>query len=408
MYNLSSQYRGTLVSPQQVWGSVAQQVLDGIRQARSDLQARSDRQRLEERWQQQQARADEERLYQRSREATADARAAQEASVREALQAAELRERGILRGAMPEAPRVDVPIPVGAGMSATMVTPMQDVTRYSDLGGGFYLDRDATPAARDAKRQQLIARITARALAGEEAALGEAVGAGMSVADALRLDPRQRPGTPQALAVRRAEGEVDDVFDARQHGRQVAGQLRLARENNAVERELAEVRAYAHGRGTPAGSTPTETERKTAGLLEIAQSALSTLDAAPTPNRLQAGAARLGLNEALNDRQQKVVQAGMMMADAYLRFTSGANAPEAEVTRVARMLTPMPGDTEATRQVKADARETVLRAMTIGAGRAAAQVTPRPVAADSSASVPLTNDDDALLDSLKLRRRARR
>jgi hypothetical protein len=175
--------------------------------------------------------------------------------------------------------------------------------------------------------------------------------------------------------------ERTDAMDRenRQFGRQVALQDRAF----GQQRSLATMKQAGAADKPP---TATEGERKNAGLLELARSAAPIIDTAPTPSRFERAAAGMGLNEVLDDQQQKVQQAGLMLADAYIRFTSGANAPETEVTRTFNMITPMPGDSDATRERKRQARQTVLRAMEIGAGRAGASVT--PIGGDTNRTVP--------------------
>jgi hypothetical protein len=177
--------------------------------------------------------------------------------------------------------------------------------------------------------------------------------------------------------------ERTDAMDRenRQFGRQVALQDR----SFGQQTRLATMKQAGAADKPP---TATEGERKNAGLLELARSAAPIIDTAPTPSRFERAAAGMGLNEVLDDQQQKVQQAGLMLADAYIRFTSGANAPETEVTRTFNMITPMPGDSDATRERKRQARQTVLRAMEIGAGRAGASVT--PIGGDTNRTVPAT------------------
>lgn len=197
---------------------------------------------------------------------------------------------------------------------------------------------------------------------------------------------RERVGLDKGKDERAAER---DNYETTQ--RPVAEQQARA-ELDRTKASAAASRASAQRTSTPTTDKPvvaTQGERKFAGLLEIARSATPIIDGAPTPSRMARTAAQLGLNEVLDDSQQKVEQAGLMLADAYIRFTSGANAPEPEVKRTFRMITPMPGDSPATRERKKEARQTILRAMEIGAGRSESAVTPAvtPAATPTPAAV---------------------
>jgi hypothetical protein len=71
---------------------------------------------------------------------------------------------------------------------------------------------------------------------------------------------------------------------------------------------------------------------------------------------------------------QQYMQSTYRWAEAMLRQTTGANAPEPEVWRNARTYFPMPGDDAATVKQKNDARLQVMADMRIVAGPGAAQV----------------------------------
>lgn len=118
----------------------------------------------------------------------------------------------------------------------------------------------------------------------------------------------------------------------------------------------------------------TADERKGAVLLQMVNSAIPTLDEADAPSRVQSLLSRGGLNEALTAQQQINEQAGLLVADAYIRLTSGANAPEAEVLRTMKMITPLPGDKPAMIARKRQTRQELVSALRLAAGRAGSKV----------------------------------
>jgi hypothetical protein len=131
--------------------------------------------------------------------------------------------------------------------------------------------------------------------------------------------------------------------------------------------------------GTSRDAAGTEGERKGAVLLTMVNAALPTLDAADAPSRLDQMFANRGVYEALPAEQQMNQQAGMLIADAYIRLTSGANAPEPEVQRTMRMIIPQPGDTRELIGRKRATRQAFVAALKVAAGRAGAQVPEEPV-----------------------------
>lgn len=126
--------------------------------------------------------------------------------------------------------------------------------------------------------------------------------------------------------------------------------------------------------GSSRDAAGTEGERKGAVLLTMAMDAAPVLDQADAPNRVQSLLRSRGLNEALSAEQQINEQAGLVIADAYIRLTSGANAPELEVQRTMQMITPRPGDAPALLARKRATRQAFMRALRIAAGRVSAQV----------------------------------
>lgn len=132
--------------------------------------------------------------------------------------------------------------------------------------------------------------------------------------------------------------------------------------------------------GNSRDAAGTEGERKGAVLLTMALDAMPVLDEADAPSRIEQLIASGGLREGLSDNRQVYEQAGLIIADAYIRLTSGANAPEPEVRRTMRMITPQAGDSPALLARKRASRQALMRALRLAAGRAedrATQVEPR-------------------------------
>lgn len=126
--------------------------------------------------------------------------------------------------------------------------------------------------------------------------------------------------------------------------------------------------------GTARDAASTESERKGAALLALAEDAMPVLDAADAPGRIAQLLQRGGVREALTAEEQVNRQAGLVIADAYIRLTSGANAPEPEVQRTMQMITPMPGDKPELIARKRATRKAFMRALSVAAGRAAEAV----------------------------------
>jgi len=90
-----------------------------------------------------------------------------------------------------------------------------------------------------------------------------------------------------------------------------------------------------------------------------------------SPSLLVEQASRLPFgvgNKLATSDYQQLRQAALQLSDAWLRTTTGAAAPEAEVRRTAQTLIPEAGDSPAVKKQKVAARETILKAMRIKAG----------------------------------------
>lgn len=118
----------------------------------------------------------------------------------------------------------------------------------------------------------------------------------------------------------------------------------------------------------------TEGERKGAVLLQMALVPARMLDEATAPSRVEQLAGRGGLNEFLSSRREIINQWGFLVADSYVRLTSGANAPEPEVQRAFRAITPAPGDSPELLAEKRRTRARFVKALRVAAGRAGQQI----------------------------------
>lgn len=113
-------------------------------------------------------------------------------------------------------------------------------------------------------------------------------------------------------------------------------------------------------------------QQKAGALLRLAENALPTLQAAKPPSIVETLAAHmpLGLGQgALSEERQLSNQAGTQFSDAILRFTSGANTPEAEVQRYLGFITPRTGDKPAVIQRKISAQKAIIAALRTAAGK---------------------------------------
>lgn len=121
---------------------------------------------------------------------------------------------------------------------------------------------------------------------------------------------------------------------------------------------------------TPTGqpATMTEAQQRVNALSSMVQDAQQFLETSLAPNRIQEMVANRGLNEFLRDNAEELEQTSSIIADAYVRLTSGAAAREEEYTRARKMITPHAGDGDAVLARKNRARNTLLRALRRGGG----------------------------------------
>lgn len=93
----------------------------------------------------------------------------------------------------------------------------------------------------------------------------------------------------------------------------------------------------------------------------------------PVPGFFASARQRIGMgvgNVMTNDQVRQMRQAGLMLSDAWLRYTSGAAVPEQEVERFRDSFLPQPGDDPGTLALKSGARKVIIDAIRSGASRA--------------------------------------
>lgn len=117
---------------------------------------------------------------------------------------------------------------------------------------------------------------------------------------------------------------------------------------------------------------PTDAERKAELLRQTMEFAMPQLDSADAPSRIEKLARDRSLNEVLKAEEQKNMIAGLAVAEAWLRLTSGAAITEGEIRENARMVVPLPGDSPETIAYKRQLRAVRLRALQGFARRATA------------------------------------
>jgi hypothetical protein len=179
-----------------------------------------------------------------------------------------------------------------------------------------------------------------------------------------------------------------DTLNATQQGDRDTRQNTFTASENAKNR-AATLRAATTRASQPLRvGLPTEGERKAAALYSVAQQGAETLegllappgaDGTPVmrgaPSWMDRAKQSVGMgvgNVVTSDQQRQVTQAALQLSDMWLRYTSGANAPETEVQRFALTFTPLPGDDPTTLKQKREARARILSALKGAAGRALA------------------------------------
>lgn len=127
--------------------------------------------------------------------------------------------------------------------------------------------------------------------------------------------------------------------------------------------------------GKVGGGKLTATEEKASAFYTMASDAVSKLDQIKgTPTGWDVGAKVVGklsgdLGNALTSGTGQLrTQASKQLADAWLRFTSGAAVPPHEIANFSATFTPSFGDSKELQEVKRSARQLILKALEQAAG----------------------------------------
>ena len=179
---------------------------------------------------------DQLREKQEARQAELDKQTALQQRIALALTRGQLASQGIREGAMPTA---GFAVP---GLTEGSLTQVQDPTRYTNLGDGFYQDRNLTPAFQKEQKDRMASvtaanqaemrnRMIGEALqsADPKAALSQLIRSGMDPTDATKVVETMNPaekapvyGSDAWKAAKRWELEQGDQFDARRQSRGAA------------------------------------------------------------------------------------------------------------------------------------------------------------------------------------------
>lgn len=250
------------------------------------------------------------------------------------------------------------PQPLAAGTNPLLVRPRTSPALR--VGNGWVQDMGAVEQDRRTAAQRALEQSVAEALT------------------KVQIEETVNPGG-RALARRKLEAEIQNLLTPKPVAPVMGSpewreartfEAQLSRSTHAANRafDVANpVRSTEQGQAKP----PSEGERRAAALLTVANNAYTTLSRVNAPNRLEAGAARLGMNEALSADRQKAEQAAKQFVSSYLYLVSGATASPQEVDNLVGQIVPQPGDTKETVQQKREAQATMLYAMQQVAGRAA-------------------------------------
>ena len=128
-------------------------------------------------------------------------------------------------------------------------------------------------------------------------------------------------------------------------------------------------------------SVPTEGERRAAAMYKVGKKGFDTLESVlgkgkgvPGWTPQQLSKAGFGVGNVMTDSEfRQMRQAARLLSDAWLRYTSGAAVPESEVVRFAEGFIPQAGDDPVTLAQKREARQTMIDALKVAAGRGLAE-----------------------------------
>lgn len=197
----------------------------------------------------------------------------------------------------------------------------------------------------------------------------------MSAAEQAREDQQQQARDLRAsqeriqlqIATEALQGRRDMQTQAQQDRKEIQGMIQAGRRQPS-----------------PRASLPTEGERKASAFYISGKQGYDTMEALlandpatgkprAVPSWTGRQMAKVGMgagNVLTNDQTRQLRQAANQMADAWLRYTSGAAVPEQEVERFGQSFIPEPGDDPVTLKQKADARRTIMEALRSAGGRA--------------------------------------
>jgi hypothetical protein len=127
-----------------------------------------------------------------------------------------------------------------------------------------------------------------------------------------------------------------------------------------------------------AGTRATEGERKASAFLTQAEAANTIIDdvisgGKKVPSLVERTTSAIfpsATPYVSSKEYERMERAGLRLADAWLRFTSGAAVPEPEVRRQAMAFMPQPGEGEQTLREKQAARQLIIESLQQAAGRA--------------------------------------
>ena len=165
---------------------------------------------------------DQLRERQEARQAELDKQAQLQQRIAMALTRGQMAAAGIREG---EAPGAGFAVP---GLTDGSMVQVQDPTRYTTLGDGFYMDRNATPAFQKEQKERLAGVSAANAEEAQRIAIGQALQsdnprealsqllkAGVSATDAAKMietaSPAQKvpvPGTEAYYAMKEREAQI--------------------------------------------------------------------------------------------------------------------------------------------------------------------------------------------------------
>lgn len=122
----------------------------------------------------------------------------------------------------------------------------------------------------------------------------------------------------------------------------------------------------------PPAASGSEGERKAAAFLSFIPDEVAYIDSVErAPGRVEQALSDRGVREFTSAEQQRLSLAGMALAEAWLRMTTGAAYNEREFQTAYNMFVPRPGDRKSTLDAKRANRRRLVEMLRTQAGRAA-------------------------------------